>query len=37
VLVDWLRERTRAKAFDLMKDRKAFQVAADALVAKACG
>jgi hypothetical protein len=37
VLVDWLRERTRAKTFDLMKDRKAFLVAADALVAKARG
>jgi hypothetical protein len=37
VLVDWLRERTRAKTFDLIKDRKEFLTTADELVAKASG
>jgi hypothetical protein len=37
VLVQWLRDRTGAKTFDLMKDREDFHATADQLVAKADG
>jgi Protein of unknown function (DUF3037) len=37
VLVDWLREQTRARTFDLLKDRKEFLAAADELTARMSG
>jgi hypothetical protein len=37
VLVDWLQERTRARTFDLLKDRQEFLATADELVTNATG